>query len=871
MVQIPTFKSKTQVTKIAGVTSGIPDPTAAAMLPYQTASKIGEQVLGIGSQLYRGETEFKVAKHRQKKAFETDVHKQQKSLESAMHKIASENELNTIEINTDYVDKVFKLNEDLKTDMDIAQLKLQRSNAVKTLISDMKPIEHEAALAAASNPNTENAFNEYLGVINQKLFTKINKIDDKVVKGVAMMDWETYMATASLDVISSIRKTDIDKGKVILNKDIEDHKYDFLYGNSSERLKAQKKLWGDESVVYQAFKLGLLPSGETPDTYIAKIKKEVYEVEGEREAKQNPESYLSLMKEGYWKDKITSEKIEDFEAIARNKIAGKTKSLITELRTQKTNFNSIVTNFIDPTNPQYFGSMAKYSTIMDSGIDLLKQLEDSGMVGEAMSVTQHLQKLESAKSNHVAITALQQLPLEQVRDFAVKINATLTDDSGTEFYENRVINVNGNEVRVTADLYGHTEKLVSFMEQHWNSDIFKIADAFGITINGITSPSIDWMEKNPNKFMEQAQVYGQFAYGLATQYNLDEPQFFRTTDLQQIKDMFQNGNKEEIMTLAKNVNMISGVWSNSAFRELSNESPAMAHLGMLMSLNNGGSTSSTELLVNGWVDMRNPEKAATIASLQLSSDEHGFQSVFEEMTGSMLDTADETFRNITEASKFIFASLVGDNEILRKLAIDDPDHDDLKKHYRLAIQMAAGMVMTKDGEIGGIEYYNDKPIIIPQEKHNGHLDDKQPSLELLFENYMTDELLFKATALMSNQYMGVQESIKFTGSPNAYMNNMPFDRAEQREVLVEEIFKPKGYEKIYLETTDYGEYYVTFNAPGDPAHEYLENKKREPIIININRILPDLIKAWKENPLNERGQIASDISSWRTMGLGSGM
>ncbi|MDP7260676.1 MAG: hypothetical protein QGI80_01795, partial [archaeon] len=151
MVQIPTFKSKTQVTKIAGVTSGIPDPTAAAMLPYQTASKIGEQVLGIGSQLYRGETEFKVAKHRQKKAFETDVHKQQKSLESTMHKIASENELNTIEINTDYADKVFKLNEDLKTDMDIAQLKLQRSNKVKSFMSDMKQIENELAIISSEN------------------------------------------------------------------------------------------------------------------------------------------------------------------------------------------------------------------------------------------------------------------------------------------------------------------------------------------------------------------------------------------------------------------------------------------------------------------------------------------------------------------------------------------------------------------------------------------------------------------------------------------------------------------------------------------------------------------------------------------------
>jgi len=863
MVQIPTFKSKTQVTKIAGVTSGIPDPTAAAMLPYQTASKIGEQVLGIGSQLYRGETEFKVAKHRQKKAFETDVHKQQKSLESTMHKIASENELNTIEINTDYADKVFKLNEDLKTDMDIAQLKLQRSNKVKSFMSDMKQIENELAIISSENPNTNEAWKEYISDGNRIAKNKIKNFNDKVAEGVAQMEWESYLSTASLSVMSTLRKTVINKAKLIFDKEVEDYKYDFHHGNNSERLKAMSQLWGDNGIVYVAYKDGLLPSGETPDTYIAKLKKEVYEVEGERMAKEQPERYLFLMKGAYFKDKLTTPKIEDFETIARNKIAGKTNALRTELRTAKTNFNSKITNFIDLTKPEYFGSEATYSTLLYEGQALIKHLKDNGLIPESDAVRLQLQKLISAKHNHVAITALQQLPLEQVRDFTNSITAILTDDSGTDFYEKRVININGNEVRVTADLEEHAKKLVSFMEQHWNSDIFKIADAFGLA-----APSIDWMEKNPNKFMEQAQVYGQFAYGLATQYNLDEPQFFRTTDLQQIKDMFQNGNKEEIMTLARNVNMISGTWSNSAFRELSNSSPAMAHLGMLMSLNDGGSTSSTELLVNGWVDMRNPEKAATIASLQLTNNTHGYKDVFEEMTGNMLDTADETFRNITEASKFIFASLVGDNEILRQQAIDNPESADLQETYRLAIQMAAGMVQTNDGEMGGIEKYNNKPIIIPQEKHNGHLDGKQPSLEFLLENYMTDEMLFKGTALISNRYMGTQESITFTGLPNAYMNNMPFDRGKQTEITAEELFKEQGYDKIHLETTDYGEYFILFNAPGDPAREYYKNKRQENITLNINRILPDLIKAWKEsgNP-NERGQIASDISAYKTMGL----
>ena len=58
MAQIPVFESKSSPQKIAGVVSGVPDPTAAAMLPYQTASKIGDQVLGMGTKMYQQQNEI---------------------------------------------------------------------------------------------------------------------------------------------------------------------------------------------------------------------------------------------------------------------------------------------------------------------------------------------------------------------------------------------------------------------------------------------------------------------------------------------------------------------------------------------------------------------------------------------------------------------------------------------------------------------------------------------------------------------------------------------------------------------------------------------------------------------------------------------
>jgi hypothetical protein len=90
------------------------------------------------------------------------------------------------------------------------------------------------------------------------------------------------------------------------------------------------------------------------------------------------------------------------------------------------------------------------------------------------------------------------------------------------------------------------------------------------------------------------------------------------------------------------------------------------------------------------------------------------------------------------------------------------------------------------------------------------------------------------------------------------VKNLPYDFANKKDITVDQLFKEDGFENIFLETADYGEYYITFKNPGDPSHEYYQNEKRENIILNINRILPQLLKAAQEAPPDISIEFGSD-------------
>ena len=839
MAQIPVFESKSSPQKIAGVVSGVPDPTAAAMLPYQTASKIGDQVLGMGTKMYQ----------------------QQKEIEGKLYDLKKQNELQEVRINTDYADKVYKITEDYKADMDIALGNLKRSNMVKSFINEMKPIEHEQAIKAAQNPNTDTAWNTYSENLEIIARSKISKFNDKVAEGVAAMDWEDYFSSASLSVMSTLRKTDIDKAKIIFNKELEDLQFDFHHGNSHERLKAINKMWGDNGIIYEAFNNNLLESGMTPDMFITNHKKEVYEVEGERMAKESPDRFLFLMKGKYFKDKLTTEKIEDFEQIAKSAISARNTANISSLKSTTTEYIKNGNNFLDVGDVNYFGSEKEYETLKNQGTALYNQLVASGLSSQASEVNQYLMKLEGQKLIHVKVKEYKNAPLDVV-DAKLKELKTINQlTSGTEKFDSRTVDLE-HALQTISDQQTLAIKNGTMLEY--------------IASTGMNIPDIDWMESDAEKFAAQIKDYNFFVNTVAEQWDLPEPQFFQEKDLALIKNTFDTGSKDEILTLSANIAQVAGTQSNSAFGKLTKEYPLFTQVGLLTHMNGGNPSPAVDSIVNAHVLLRDESNQKIIATLDIDSRENvELRTVLESSIGNALDQLPNTSNQIKEAAKYIFYDFVLKDAEMRSHLVAGKEilkgdvSKKFKKAYSKSIQMAAGM--TEYGA-GGIEKFNNVNILVSPIHLNGTLEQYSldgnkigkhdaPSIEDLVTSYMDEELFDQATRKME---------WSFSPMHNTYISTMVADKiwldGEQRHATVGDVFKTQEvevnmagviidrnidtYESIYLETAPtLGSYFMTFGSPQDFGTEHYYNKKNEKVVLNVSRIHQALMEKWKaEHP-----------------------
>ena len=830
MVQIPVFNASQTSSKIPGVPTGVANPTAAAVLPYQAMANVGETILNQGIRSYGQDLDFKTKK------YELD-----KNLQTQKYKLSKEKEIKEFEIREKYQLENYKQNENLKLTWQENRVKLQRETDVKDGMNDMTVVFHEMTTEAQNNPDTKNAIKTWEKKVND-VFENISKrFDDEYTRKLFELEYFDKYTSEILTVFDSVDKNILQNNLIAFEQEVDTLKNEALYGsNGNIKTKAWLKLFGEDSIFDQRHNKGNLKiNGKPvlPGVHKEIIKKEVFETQGDLLSKNSPDRFLTLKENGYWNDKLSDTKIDDFTDQANRILAAEQSAYLTDLRSQKTSFNSAVTDFTDPGNPDYFGNLAQYDTMLNNGINLVQTLNAAGLKNEAQSVLNSLKDLESAKLNHNVILDLKDQPLDVIRDNLKALKALNQATSGTPDHDQRMI-----------DLEPHIEKLITYMEGNIENNAIGIAESTGMQV-----PVLNWLEPNINKFAESAQGYNQFVLANTDKYQLPAHQFFREENLFKFKEVFNTGNKEEILTLVRNVSLVAGTNSNDAFRQLGQVNPLFAHMGMMMMLNNGASTDATEMMVNGWIGSRNPDNAARVKNIPNKESVEFKNKITSMFSPAYFDTVPETYNQVTSATQYIFTDMVLNDVALEKL-INEGDFENvaIQEALTTSIQYAAGMVKKGSTFNGGIEFFNGTPIIIPQHKANGSLDSfdmtnpngDTPSLEFLLENYLTDDMLFTATATVGDPV-----------DAQMYFNNMPYDFFTKKEITAADLFTVDGgYESIYLETADYGEYYITRGNPGSPGVSTYMNKKQEKVTLNINRILPLLLAAHKEQnlPINSK-------------------
>ena len=843
MVQIPIFNASQTSSKIPGVPTGVANPTAAAVLPYQAMANVGKTILDQGVKNYGQDLDFKTKKYEIAQNFKTKKHELAKNLQTEKYKISKDREIKEHEIKEKYALEQHKETERLKLLWHENRIKLERETTVKNALMDTLDDIHRASNEAMNMQDTSKALDYYDGVINSYRKIGSNQIDDLLAKKLFELEYNQKAAAERLTVSDGIDKNVLANNLIAFQDEVDLLKNEALHGsNAAIKTNAWHQLFGENSIFDKKHNQGMLKVNGVPvlpHVYKEIIKKEVFETQGDILSKNNPNNFLSLKESGYWNDKLSDTKIDDYTDQANRILAAEHSAYLTDLRTQKTSFNGAVTNFIDPGNANYFNDLTEYDVLLNNGVSLVQTLNDAGLKNEAQSVLNSLKSLESAKLNHNVILDLKSKPLNVIRDNLKALKSLNNATSGTPDHDQRLI-----------DLEPHIQKLITYMESNIENNAIGIAESTGTLV-----PTLNWLEPDINKFAESAQGYNNFVLNNTQKYELPSHQFFREENLFKFKEVFDTGNKEEILTLVRNVSLVAGTNSNDAFRQLGQSSDLFAHMGMMIALNNGASTQATEMMVNGWIGSRDKDNAALIKKIP-GKDSTDFKNAITNMfSPAYFQTVPETHKQISEATQYIFTDMILSDVGLQTLINDeDFNNEAIQQALTTSIQYASGMVRKGNTLNGGIEYFNTTPIIIPQEKANGSLDDfpmeningDAPSLEFLLENYLTDTMLQAATA--NNTDMPFLRSY----------NNMPWDFHTNKEITAADLITG-DYDSIFLETTDYGEYYITRGSPGTPGAEYYKNKKQENITLNINRILPQLLAAHQNLPKITVNILGTDV------------
>ena len=733
---------------------------------------------------------------------------------------------------------------DIATQFYSAQVSLQRKTDVTNAMDSILEDYNQLKLDQSNNPDTANALQLFKDGSNKLAQNARNSLSDKVSQQIFDMKFQEFNSGHTLDVQTKVEQNRITNAVTAYDKDIEQLNYDYIYGNSNQALKAIQRLSDPEnSVFHDMAKLGLLKV--KPEVAQEAALQNLYTQFAEKLVEDTPRNFLFKLNKGFWKDKLPLEKIVDFEKIARSNIESGIKNsqttLKAELRSNKTLFLEIGNSFLDVESAEYFGSYSKYEELKQDGQVLVEHLRSIGLEKEAFEVNEFLMKMEGQKAVHDQVNTYKMSNIDVVDAKLAELKTINALTTGSDNFDSR------NE-----DLQIALQKISDAQHKHIKSGtMLEYIKSVGMPI-----PEIDWMSTDANTFAQQIKDYNFFVNQVAAIWDLPEPQFFQEKDFALIKDTFDTGTKEEILTLSGNIAQVAGSQSPSAFSKLTKEFPLFTQAGLLMHMNGGRTTPAIDSIVNAHVLLRDETNQNIIATLDIDSRENTeLRQVMESSIGNAFDKMPNTSTQIKEAAKYILYDFVlRDNDLRGKLAKDQLKSGDitkLKKIYSKSIQMAAGM---NEWGYGGIEKFNGVNIIVPPMHLNGTLDsfegldnntlhgEDAPSIEDLM-TFMDADLFDEATRKVEWQFAA-------GGSFQSFHSDPIWLDGEQRNASFDEVIG--DYESIYLESSPLlGSYYISFGSPQDFGHEYYLNRNENKVVLNISRIHHKLLEKWKAANPNE--------------------
>jgi len=283
------------------------------------------------------------------------------------------------------------------------------------------------------------------------------------------------------------------------------------------------------------------------------------------------------------------------------------------------------------------------------------------------------------------------------------------------------------------DRLNAVEKRLSFMREELKRDPVGAGQFIG-RIEDINLA--ETLVLKPDEFGDKFGQRISQVKAFSRQNNIEGPYSYLNDDeVTRFTNAFKDGDVELRMRLIGNLAESAGPQAPEVFAQISEKDPTIAHIGGLMVAGSGPSTVRAAVIGQGIIDAGEAPKITGESTDKASAINNLFATgIFPVgIKSSISATADAIYESIA-ANRTQF---------------------DTKK-YAQAIQLAAGQITVKGKTYGGIAYFNNRPIIVP----NNFMVDGEDASELqdLFKDASSEDWIKTVGALpmaQNGQVIGI--------------------------------------------------------------------------------------------------------------------
>ena len=722
------------------------------------------------------------------------------------------------------------------------QRKTEASKQIDYLIKgdENNPGLNQLMFDAQNNPDTNTALPNFEQGFNSHKNKILQSIKDPVVQQIVGRKADELYTNNYIDVQSAvwknIRENSIDTLKN--NIQLEFNQYQSAGGNKAKKNTAIQNI---AKLIEDANNDGL----GLPDNYYDTQIKNLYTLEAEKLASDNPNLFLQNYEDGFYNDKINPDNLNTLYKSATSKSATLNSKAISAIKAEGTSIKSDVSDFLDITSQDAF-NRSTYDDLLTRAIANHEQQLSLGEPG-IPDVIEDLQLSEFIFDQVQIAKTLTPDKLKDTLDEVRDKKQDLSKAKDADLFEQKAVNM----------LEESLEKIHSKMLVDIKDNVLNMAEEFDPDLK---IAEINLFDTDTQSFYEQSRTRYEQSNAIAEQYGIPV-QYLKPEEKIQVKKVLENSTDiQEIANVMTNIAILGREDTKTILVNLGMEkdAPLYTHLGLLMYNNNGKLDTTSLSLLNGIVASRSESLKENYKTIKSDmTDKMAFQSILNSyQPEAMRSNTPNVLFQIEQAAETIFMDKINRDE---GKMISDPSPTTIKQLWEESIQMASGLTLHGDTYYGGFQNFGDNnKILLPQNMPNSEpfmenprKNSDFPTVKDLIQTRMTPDLLTKAFTFE------IEEEDPRTGNINKVQKTVfPFDSETGLEMKAEDFFEDekdtpwyktffdedgKLFDSIYLETAHDGLYYITIGNPNDGDSVYFVDKEGREVLFNLKAIIPDLI------------------------------